>query len=199
MTPPKTLCRRMTARTAIAQPERCPGAVAAHVAGRVIGDTGSTDGAPDAILGFLAALGVRGERRRVADGTGGQARNAAPERAPAAALVYDRALPSDADIELVAEDADLRAKPEARGHDPLRRTGIGDWNAGVVRRDPRARDHGASHADPALPGGGGRQRHGVWYKDHATGAGRADMVERGVRLRLGGFEQEPPQANPSDP
>jgi tetratricopeptide (TPR) repeat protein len=60
-----------------------------------------------------------------------------------------------------------------------------------VRRDAGARYHGVTHEYLKVDFGIGKQLHGVWYKDHASGSNRVDKFERDIRLLLEGLKQEP--------
>jgi glycosyltransferase involved in cell wall biosynthesis len=186
----KALCLNMIVKNEMANLERCLGAVADHVACWVIGDTGSSDGTQDFIRAFFAARGLPGELHSFPFINFEQARNEALRRACSSPLVYDYLLLTDADMELVVEDRDFLARLEAPCYDLLQRSGVSYWNARLVRRDAGARYHGVTHEYLSVPGGG-RQLHGVWYKDHATGANRVDKFERDIRLLLEGLEREP--------
>jgi glycosyltransferase involved in cell wall biosynthesis len=186
----KALCLNMIVKNEMANLERCLGAVAEHIACWVIGDTGSSDGTQDFIRAFFAARGLPGELHSFPFVNFEQARNEARNRAYASPMVYDYLLLTDADMELVVEDPEFRTRLGAPCYDLLQRSGVSYWNARIVHRNADARYHGVTHEYLSVPGGG-RQLHGVWYKDHATGANRVAKFERDIRLLLGGLEQEP--------
>jgi glycosyltransferase involved in cell wall biosynthesis len=191
MTNGKSLCLNMIVKNEMANLERCLGAVAPYIDCWVIGDTGSTDGTQDYIRAFFAARNLPGELHSFPFHNFEQARNAALDCAYASLLLYDYLLLADADMELVVEDRDFRTKLETPSYSLLQRSGVSYWNTRIVRRDAGARYHGVTHEYLDVPGGGGKQLHGVWYKDHASGSNRVDKFERDIRLLIEGLKQEP--------
>jgi tetratricopeptide (TPR) repeat protein len=190
MTTAKTLCLNMIVKNEMANLERCLEAVAPYIACWVIGDTDSTDGTQDFIKSFFAKRDIPGELHSFPFVNFEQARNAALDCAYASPLVYDYLLLADADMELIVEDRDFRAKLEAPGYDLLQRFSISYWNPRIVRRDAGARYHGVTHEYLAVPGGS-KQLRGVWYKDHASGSNRVDKFERDIRLLTEALKAEP--------
>ena len=192
MTAGKALCLNMIVKNEMANLERCLGAVAPHIACWVIGDTGSTDGTQDFIRSFFAARNIPGELHSFPFENFEQARNAALDCAGASPLAFDYLLFDDADMELVVEDADFRARLEAPGYRLIQRTasGLTYWNTRLVRRDAGARYHGVTHEYLDVPGGA-KELQRVWYKDHASGANRKDKFERDIRLLSAALEKEP--------
>ena len=182
----------MIVKNEMANLERCLSALADHIACWVIGDTGSSDGTQDFIIAFFAARGLSGELHSFPFENFEQARNAALDHAYASPLAYDYLLFADADMELVVEDLDFRARLEAPGYRLLQRTGGGlsYWNTRLVRRDAGARYKGVTHEYVDVPGDVGELR-GVWYKDHASGSNRVDKFERDIRLLTQALEAEP--------
>ena len=171
----KTLCLNMIVKNEMANLDRCLRAVADHIACWVIGDTGSTDGTQDFIKSFFAERGIPGELHSFPFLNFEQARNAALDHAAASKLPYDYLLLDDADMELVVEDRDFRAKLEEPGYRLIQRTdsGLTYWNTRLVRRDAGARYHGVTHEYLDVPGGV-KELRGVWYKDHASGSNRVE-------------------------
>src|SRR4029077_18554814 len=112
-----------------------------------------------------------------------QARNAALDCAGASPLGYDYLLLADADMELVVEDRDFRAKLEAPGYRLIQRTDstLTYSNTRLVQRNAGARYHGVTHEYLDVPGGV-KEFQGVWYRDHASGSNRVDKFERDIRL-----------------
>jgi len=188
----RSLCLNMIVKNEMANLERCLSALADHIACWVIGDTGSSDGTQDFIIAFFAARGLSGELHSFPFENFEQARNAALDHAYASPLAYDYLLFADADMELVVEDLDFRARLEAPGYRLLQRTGGGlsYWNTRLVRRDAGARYKGVTHEYVDVPGDVGELR-GVWYKDHASGSNRVDKFERDIRLLTQALEAEP--------
>jgi glycosyltransferase involved in cell wall biosynthesis len=181
----------MIVKNEMANLERCLGAVAPYIACWVIGDTGSTDGTQAFVERFFAAHNIPGELHSFPFENFSQARNAALDYAYASPLAYDYLLLDDADMELVVEDRDFRAKLTAPCYNLLQRSSISYWNARIVRRDAGARYHGVTHEYLGVPGGGTEQLHGIWYRDYASGANRPAKFERDIRLLLEGLKQEP--------
>src|SRR5215475_1635244 len=192
MTNGKLLCLNMIVKNEMANLERCLTALADHIDCWVIGDTDSTDGTQEFIKSFFAARGIAGELHSFPFRNFEQARNAALDCAYASKLGYDYLLLADADMELVVEDRDFRSKLEAPGYRLIQRTegGLTYFNTRLVRRGSGARYHGVTHEYLDVPGGV-EELHGVWYKDHATGANRVDKFERDIRLLLEALKQEP--------
>ena len=195
MTAGKALCLNMIVKNEMANLERCLGAVAPHIACWVIGDTGSTDGTQDFIRSFFAARNIPGELHSFPFENFEQARNAALDCAGASPLAFDYLLFDDADMELVVEDADFRARLEAPGYRLIQRaaSGLTYWNTRLVRRDVGARYHGVTHEYLDVPGGV-KELQGVWYKDHASGANRKDKFERDIRLLSAALEKDARQS-----
>ena len=192
MTAGKALCLNMIVKNEMANLERCLGSVAPYIACWVIGDTGSTDGTQDFIRSFFAARNIPGELHTLPFENFEQARNAALDRAAASPLGYDYLLFADADMELVVEDLEFRARLEAPGYRLIQRaaSGLTYWNTRLVRRDADARYHGVTHEYLDVPGGV-KELQGTWYKDHASGANRKDKFERDIRLLSAALEKEP--------
>src|SRR5271166_4756829 len=163
----RTLCLNMIVKNEIANLERCLTAVAPYIACWVIGDTGSTDGTQDFIRSFFAARNIPGELHSFPFHNFEQARNAALDCAYASPLAYDYILFDDADMELMVEDRDFRSKLSAPSYTVLQRASISYWNTRLVGRSAGARYRGVTHEHVDVPGGGGQQLLGVWYKDHA--------------------------------
>ena len=187
----KALCLNMIVKNEMANLERCLSSVADHIDCWVIGDTGSTDGTQDFIRSFFAARNIPGELHSFPFHNFEQARNAALDCAYASQLVYEYVLFDDADMELVVEDRDFRTKLTAPSYTVLQRAGISYWNTRLVRRSAGARYRGVTHEYVDIPGGGGQQLHGVWYKDHASGSNRVDKFERDIKLLEEGLKKEP--------
>ena len=158
----------------------------------MIGDTGSTDGTQDFIRAFFAARDIPGELHSFPFDNFEQARNAALDRADASPLAYDYLLFADADMELVVEDRGLPRQARGAGLPAAAADGSGItyWNTRLVRRDVGARYRGVTHEYLDVPGGV-QELHGVWYKDHASGANRVDKFERDIRLLSKALKQEP--------
>jgi len=192
MTKGKALCLNMIVKNEMANLDRCLRAVADLITCWVIGDTGSTDGTQDFIKSLFAERGIPGELHSFAFLNFEQARNAALDHAAASKLPYDYLLLADADMELVVEDRDFRAKLEAPGYRLIQRTdsGLTYWNTRLARRNNGARYYGVTHEYIDVPGGAEELR-GVWYKDHASGSNRTDKFERDIRLLSKALEQEP--------
>ena len=187
----KTLCLNMIVKNEMANLERCLSSVADHIDCWVIGDTGSSDGTQDFIRSFFAARNIPGELHSFPFHNFEQARNAGLDCAYASRIVYDYLLFDDADMELVVEDRDFRNKLTAPCYTVLQRSGISYWNTRLVRRSVGARYRGVTHEYVDIPGGGGQQLHGIWYKDHASGSNRADKFERDIRLLKEGLKKQP--------
>lgn len=187
----KALCLNMIVKNETANLERCLNAVAPYISCWVIGDTGSTDGTQDFIESFFTARNIPGELHSFPFHNFEQARNAALDCAYASTLAYDYLLFDDADMELVVEDRDFREKLEAPCYDILQRSSIIYWNPRIVRRDVGARYRGVTHEYLAVPGGGTKQLHGVWYRDHASGSNRVKKFKRDIRLLKEGLKSEP--------
>ena len=190
MTNAKTLCLNMIVKNEMANLERCLTSVADHIACWVIGDTGSTDGTQDFIRAFFAARNIPGELHSFPFHNFEQARNAALDCAYASPLAYDYLLFDDADMELVVEDRDFRTRLTAPSYSLLQRSAISYWNTRLVQRNAGARYRGVTHEYIEVPAGG-KPLHGVWYKDHASGANRVDKFERDIRLLEEGLKSEP--------
>ncbi len=188
----RKLCLNMIVKNEMANLPRCLGAVADHIGCWVIGDTGSSDGTQDFIRAFFAERGLPGELHSFPFVNFEQARNEALERAYASKLAYDYLLFDDADMELVVEDPDFRTRLETPGYQLVQRaaSGLVYWNTRLARRDVRVRYHGVTHEYLDVPGGT-QKLQGVWYKDHASGANRADKFERDARLLTEALQQEP--------
>ena len=192
MNVPKTLCLNMIVKNEMANLPRCLGAVAGHIGCWVIGDTGSRDGTQDFIRGFFAERGVPGELHEFPFVNFEQARNAALERALASKLAYDYLLFADADMELVVEDPDFRGQAGGAG---LPVGPAGGVRPGVLERAAGAagRRGALPRRDARIPERAGRDAAagGVWFKDHASGANRADKFERDARLLTEALNQDP--------
>src|SRR5579862_1100133 len=187
----KALCLNMIVKNEMANLERCLSAVADHIDFWVIGDTGSTDGTQDFIRSFFAARNIPGELHSFSFHNFEQARNAALAFAYASPLAYDYLLFDDADLALVIADRDFRTKLTAPSYTVLQRASISYWNTRLVRRDAGARYRGVTHEYVDVPGGGGEQLHGIWYKDHASGSNRVDKFQRDIRLLREALKKEP--------
>jgi glycosyltransferase involved in cell wall biosynthesis len=184
------LCLNMIVKNEMANLDRCLRSVAEHIACWVIGDTGSTDGTQDFIRSFFAARGLPGELHSFPFENFEQARNAALEHAYGSSLPYDYLLLTDADMELVVDDPNFRNGLEAPCYDLMQRSSVTYWNARIIRRDAGARYRGVTHEYLDVKNGG-NQLHGVWYKDHASGANRGDKFERDIRLLREALKHEP--------
>jgi glycosyltransferase involved in cell wall biosynthesis len=186
------LCLSMIVKNERANLARCFSSIADHVDYWVIGDTGSTDGTQDYIRGFFAERGLRGELHSFPFVNFEQARNEALRRAYGSELPFDYLLLTDADMELVVEDGGFRARLEEPGYQLMQRavSGLVYWNIRMVHRDVGAWYHGVTHEYLDVPGGATRLA-GLWYKDYACGANRADKFERDIRLLTEALEQEP--------
>ena len=99
----QTVCLNMIVKNEMANLDRCLGAVAAHIACWVIGDTGSTDGTQEFIQAFFAARSIPGELHSFPFVNFEQARNEALDRARASSLRFDYLLLTDADMELTVQ------------------------------------------------------------------------------------------------
>jgi glycosyltransferase involved in cell wall biosynthesis len=186
----KALCLNMIVKNEMANLERCLEAVAPYIACWVIGDTDSTDGTQDFIKSFFAKRDIPGELHSFPFVNFEQARNAALDCAYASPLVYDYLLLADADMELVVEDRDFRAKLEAPGYRVIQRSSLTYWNTRIVRRDAGVRYRGVTHEYLDVPGGA-KELRGVLYKDHASGSNRVDKFERDIRLLTEALKAEP--------
>lgn len=186
----KTICLNMIVKNEMANLERCLGAVAPWLSTWVIGDTGSTDGTQDFINAFFAGRGIPGELHDLPFNNFSQARNDALARAYATPMAYDYLLLADADMELVVDDAGFRRKLEAPGYELLQRAGMSYWNPRIVRRDAGARYHGVTHEFIEIRGDT-RRLGGVWFRDHASGANRADKFDRDIRLLTEALAEDP--------
>jgi glycosyltransferase involved in cell wall biosynthesis len=188
----KRLCLNMIVKNEVTNLDRCLEAIADHIDGWVICDTGSTDGTQEAIRAFFAKRGIPGELCSAPFITWEQARNAALDFAEASALDFDYILFCDADMQLVVEDKDFRDRLETSGYRLLQRTvgGLAYFNTRIVKRGIGVRYRGVTHEYVDVPGGTEELR-SVWYLDHASGSNRVDKFERDIRLLLGGLEAEP--------
>ena len=186
----KRLCLNMIVKNETANLDCCLLALSPWVSSWVIGDTGSTDGTQDFIKSFFAERGVPGEMHEFSFVNFEQARNAALDRAYASGLDYDYILLCDADMELVVEDPDFREKLTAASYALLQKSSISYWNTRIIKRDAGARYHGVTHEVIGVAGENARLA-GVWYKDHASGANRADKFERDIRLLSEALKTEP--------
>jgi glycosyltransferase involved in cell wall biosynthesis len=184
------LCLNMIVKNETSNLPRCLASVADYVSCWVIGDTGSTDGTQDLIRKFFAERGIPGELHSFPFHDFEQARNEALARAYASPLVYDYLLLTDADMELVVKDPDFRSKLTAPGYRVIQRSSLTYWNVRLIRRDAGARYYGVTHEYLDVPEGV-QELHDVWYKDHASGANRADKFERDIRLLSAGLKKEP--------
>ena len=167
--------------------ERCLGSIANHIASFVIGDCGSTDGTPEFIRAFFAKRGLTGDLFSVAAEDLDQAHATALRRACTSRLVFDYLLLTDADMELVVEDPDFRARLEAPCYDLAQQSGVSYGNARLLRRDAATRNHEAY----ALAPGDAPLARGIKCVDLATGANRVRKRTRDIRLLLRKLEQEP--------
>jgi len=191
MTSGKALCLNMIVKNEMANLERCLGAAAGHIACWVIGDTGSTDGTGAFIRSFFAERGIPGELHSFPFKNFEQARNEALARAAASPLGYDYLLFADADMELVVEDAEFRVRLEAPGYRMIQRSSaLVYWNTRLARRDVGAHYHGVTHEYLDVPGGVETLER-VWYRDHASGANRADKFERDIKLLREALKRDP--------
>lgn len=192
MTIAKRLCLNMIVKNEMANLERCLGAVAGHIAGWVICDTGSSDGTQDFIAAYFAGRGLPGELHSAPFVNFEQARNAALSFAEASALSYDYVLLVDADMELVVDDARFRERLAAPGYLLRQRaqTGFTYWNPRLVRRDAGARYRGATHEYLDVPGGSEKLGE-VWFRDHASGSNRTDKFKWDIQVLTEALEQEP--------
>jgi glycosyltransferase involved in cell wall biosynthesis len=189
------LCLNMIVKNEMANLPRCLEALAGHIDYWVIGDTGSTDATPSYVLWFFTERGLPGELHSFEFENFEQARNVALDHAYASLLDYDYLLFADADMELVVEDPDFRAGLTAAGYYVLQRTagGLSYWNTRLVRRCASARYKGVTHEYVEVTGEV-VELHGVWYKDHASGANRIDKFERDIRLLTKALEDQPDNA-----
>jgi glycosyltransferase involved in cell wall biosynthesis len=188
----KALCLNMIVKNEMTNLPRCLDAVASHIACWIIGDTGSTDGTQDFIRGYFAERSIPGELHNFPFRNFEQARNAALEKADTSGLTYDYLLLADADMELVVEDAAFRSSLEAPAYRLIQRSsgGLVYWNTRLLQRDSGARYRGVTHEYIDVPGEA-RQLRGAWYKDHASGANRADKFKRDIRLLQDALKAEP--------
>ncbi|ARN79911.1 hypothetical protein [Methylocystis bryophila] len=189
----KRICLNMIVKNEIRSLDRSLRAVAPFISCWVIGDTGSTDGTQDFIRSFFAARGIPGELHCFPFVDFEQARNQALDHAYASPLEFDYLLFDDADMEVVVEDMDFRAKLDSPGYMLQTRGGVSYWVTRLARRDSGARYHGVTHEYLDVPGGTGRLD-GVWMLDHATGSNRVEKFERDIRLLRKGLEAEPDNA-----
>jgi glycosyltransferase involved in cell wall biosynthesis len=182
----------MIVKNEMANLPRCLGAVADHIDCWVIADTGSTDGTQDFIKSFFDKRSIPGELHSLPFQNFEQARNGALDFAYASALDYDYLLLDDADMELVVENQDFRARLEYPGYRLLQRSdsGLSYWNTRLVQRKAGALYHGVTHEYIDVPGGA-KEFSGLWYKDHACGSNRVDKFERDIRLLSEALEREP--------
>jgi glycosyltransferase involved in cell wall biosynthesis len=187
----KALCLNMIVKNEMANLDRCLRSVADHIACWVICDTGSSDGTQKFIRDFFAERNIPGELHSFPFIDFAQARNAALDCAYASSLAYDYLLLTDADMELIVEDKEFRAKLGAPYYDVLQRSDISYWNSRLVCRNARARYRGVTHEYLDVPHGDGQRLAGIWFKDHASGANRANKFERDIRLLRLGLKQEP--------
>ena len=184
------LCLNMIVKNETANLLRCLRSVRDHLSCWIIGDTGSTDGTQDMIREFFAEHGIPGELHSFPFDNFEQARNDALDRAYASTLTFDYLLLTDADMELVVEDTSFRDRLQAPGYRVIQRSSLSYWNTRLIRRDASARYHGVTHEFLDVPGGV-EILHGVWYRDHASGANRVDKFERDIRLLSEGLRKEP--------
>jgi glycosyltransferase involved in cell wall biosynthesis len=180
----------MIVRNERAHLERWLPSIAEHVSCWVIGDCGSTDGTPEFIRAFFLRRNLPGELFSVPDGDLDQARAAAVERACTSRLPFDYLLLADADLELVVEDDDFRARLAAPCYELAQPSGVSYANARLLRRDIATRNRGAL---PLAPGDSPILR-GVRCEDHATGAKLARKRAQDVRLLFGKLQREPNNA-----
>src|SRR5438270_1430711 len=111
----KKLCLNMIVKNEIVNLERCLRSVSDYISCWIIGDTGSTDGTPELIRSFFSSRGIPGELHTFPFHNFEQARNQALQHAYASPMGYDYLLFADADMELVVEDAEFRARLEGAG------------------------------------------------------------------------------------
>jgi glycosyltransferase involved in cell wall biosynthesis len=180
--PDKTLCLNMIVKNEMANLERCLGAVAAHIACWVIGDTGSTDGTQKFISSFFAARNIPGELHSFAFENFAQARNEALDRARASALPFDYILLTDADMELTVQNPAFARDLTAAAYKVLQRSGVTYWNNRLIRRDVPAHYVGVTHEYLDVHASETRNLVGINFIDHATGSNRLDKYERDIRL-----------------
>jgi glycosyltransferase involved in cell wall biosynthesis len=191
MAPGKTLCLNMIVKNETANLARCLAALAGHIDCWVIGDTGSSDGTQDFIRNFFASRGVPGELHSFPFENFEQARNAALDLAYASPLAFDYMLFCDADMELVVEDSQFRARLAAPGYRVVQRSdALTYWNTRLLRRDCRVKYRGVTHEYLDGPDGI-NDLVGVWYRDYANGSNRVDKFERDIRLLEAGLREEP--------
>lgn len=188
----KKLCLNMIVKNEMANLERCLASVAPYISAWIIGDTGSTDGTQDFIKSFFAKRGIPGELHSFPFHNFEQARNAALDCAAGSAIEYDYLLFTDADMELVVEDANFASNLDAAGYRLLQRSigGLAYWNTRMVARRSGARYHGVTHEYIDVPGGV-QQLTSVWYKDYASGSNRVEKFERDIRLLTDALSREP--------
>ncbi len=147
------LCLNMIVKDEAAIIGRCLSSVADHVDAYVIGDTGSTDGTPEAIERFFAGRGIPGELHRFPFETFGQARNEALGRARASALPGDYLLLVDADMELVVHDPAFRDGLAAPAYRMVQRAGVSYRNMRLLGRDTPGAVPGRHARTPRRAGG----------------------------------------------
>ena len=172
--------------------ERCLRSVAPWVDYYVIGDTGSTDGTPDLIREFFRAQEIEGEIHHFPFVDFGQARNEALDRCRRSSGRFDHVLFTDADMELVVDDATFRDRLRDPAYCMRQVSSISYDNVRLVHRGLPARYIGPTHEYLNIPHPS--RLSGAWFRDHDDGSSHAEKTERDIRLLQSFLELHPSDA-----
>ena len=189
----KRLCLNMIVKNEASNIERCLLAASPVISAWVICDTGSTDDTEQIVERFFSQRGIPGELHRFRFVNFEQARNEALDRARASPLSFDYLLLTDADMELVVEDAGFRANLSAECYAVRQKNQLSYFNTRLLRRDVAARYKGVTHEflntvdqPPRLEG--------IWFIDHASGSNRVGKFERDIKLLQETLRDDPTNA-----
>lgn len=184
------ICLNMIVKNEAAILERCLASVLPLIDCYVICDTGSSDTTVATIRAFFERHGRQGEVHTIDFVHFEHARNRALELCRAAPLDFDYILLTDADMELVLEDLDIKGRLGKPAYTVRQTQQISYDNVRLVRRAVPAHYVGVTHEYLHLDEPPTRLE-GAWFIDHACGANRADKFERDIALLLAALEREP--------
>lgn len=181
-TPAIRICWNAIVKDEAAVLDRLLGSLGPWIDAWVVCDTGSTDGTPERIARFFAEAGIPGELHRIPFGDFGRARNEALDLARASSLAFDWILLSDADMELVVDDAGFALTLAGDAGLVVQTAGpLAYRNVRLLRRDAPARYVGATHEFLAVEGLVA-PFDGIRFVDHADGHSRPEKTERDIAL-----------------